>query len=216
MKTGIRAAVMGNPVCDWTAMHPLTAGVSDNSAPTAPISTGKRKRAPKSSSWKQHASNTTLSAASLLKARRDFFSSPEEYYDPFASPTLFFRAASSDIPATIDPLDELFIDLDIAPQQELKKRRSYRRYPPSTLNLKLPDSMFWIGEDSVLKDQGIGLAESMARSNHFYGGPSGTGEGTGWERVDVEIREGLGSWGEAELIQIGTWLGERLRSLEIR
>ena len=213
VKTGIRAAVMGNPISDWTAMHHIDSRatakqpVADGVTPTS-----KKKRAPRLSSWESNASNSTLSASSLLKARRELFHSAEDYYDLFASPTLFFRTPSSDIPMAIDPLDELFMSPENIPQQQAKKRRSYRRYPGLTSNLRLPDTMIWVGEGSILKDQGIDLAEGIARSNHLYGGPGGTGEGTGWERVDVEIMKGVGAWGEAELVQIGTWLGERLKS----
>ena len=212
VKTGVRATVMGNPISDWTAMHPIDARfTSKESVPDEATPISKKKRAPRLSSWESNASNSSLSASSLLKARRDLFRSAEDYYDSFASPTLFFRTPSSDIPMAIDPLDEIFMSPETIPQQSPKKRRSYRRYPGQTSNLHLPDTMIWVGEHSVLKDQGIDLAEGIARSNHLYGGPGGTGEGTGWERVDVEIKEGIGAWGEAELVQIGTWFGERLR-----
>lgn len=209
MKTGIRAAVMGSPISDWTAMYPIKPRPRSMSAVATTTST--KKRATRLSAWEANASSEILSAAALLKARRDLFRLPEDYFDPFASPTLFFRTPSSSIPGVIDPLDELFFDLDISPEQSMKKRRSYRRFPPPALSLQLPDALFWVGEESVLRDQGIDLAEGMARSNHLYGGPSGTGEGTGWERVEVELKHGTGCWGEAELVDIGTWFGQKLR-----
>ena len=209
-KTGVRAAVFGNPTSDWTAMYQVKARDREGSK-AREASSVKKKRIARLSSWDGNAFSTTLPAASLLKMRGELFRLSEDYFDPFASPALFFRTPSSSVPKFVDPLDELFLDLDIAPAQAMRKRRSHRRYPSPTSNLRLPDARFWLGEESVLMDQGIDLAEGMARSNHLYGGPNGTGEGTGWERVEVDLKDGVGCWQEDDLVDIGTWLGYKLR-----
>ena len=209
-KVGIRAVVMGNPVSDWTAMHQIKRP-SPQVAAGDEVSPPKKKRAVQLPSWEVHGSSGVLPAASFLKARGELFRLPEDYFDPFASPTLFFRTPSSALQAVIDPLDELFLDIDISPEHAMKKRRSYRRYPHQNANLQLPDARFLIGEQCALKDQSIDLAEGMARSNHLYGGLSGTGEGTGWERVEVDLKDEVGLWAEHDLVDIGAWFGEKLR-----
>lgn len=68
-----------------------------------------------------------------------------------------------------------------------------------------------VGEECLLKDQGIELAEGIARSVHSYGGEAGTGIGTGWENVEVEIRKGIGAWKDDDFQEIGTCLKDMLK-----
>ena len=210
--TGIKAAIVGNPITDWTAMHPLPNAIRSSSSSTSTAITPKKKRATKPTSWVSFAYSSTVSATDLLKARSLYFRLPEYYFDHFASPLLFFRTPSSDIPPELDPLDELFANSDNLHVDFVKKRRSHRRYPTAFEILRLPDTMVCVGEENVLKDQGIELAESIARSNSLYGGRDGTGEGTGWERVGVQLQGGVGLWSEPDFAHIGSWLGEVLRN----
>lgn len=210
-RTGVKAAVLGNPISDWTAMHAV-----DDKLRAPPLEPAKgKKRARKESSWTAFAASSTLSAKELVNARSTFFRLQEDYFDPFASPLLFFRTPTSDVPPDIDPLDEIFLESHEIVRNVVKKRRSQRRYPPTSSSLRLPHCRVWVGEESVLRDQGIEFAESVARSISLYGGPNGTGEGEGWERVEVQVKDGTGFWGERELIEIGGWFGQILRSTSV-
>ena len=210
-KTGVKALAMGNPISDWTVMQPVLPSGNKEAQLASILDKSTKKRTARPSSWERNANDLSLSSSVLLKARTDFFKSPEDYFDPFASPTHFFRSPSVSVPGIVDPLDEIFLDVDIQPQQETKKRRSHRRYPPLKSSLRLPDTKLMVGQNSVLMDQAIDLAEGIARSNHSHGGPSGTGEGTGWERVDVEVRKGNGWWSETDLVELGAWFQEKLK-----
>ena len=210
-KTGVRALVMGNPISDWTAMELVVKQPATQLTPDTAQSSSRRRRVTRQPSWTEYASSKELSAQTLLKARRTLFRSPEDYFDTFASPMLFFRTPGTSVPEEIDPLDELFANVDTKLEQAARRRKSHRRYPPMLSDLQLPYTRLWVGNTCLLKDQGIELAEGIARSNHMYGGPSGTGEGTGWENVEVQIKDGLGAWGEPELAEMGSWLGETLR-----
>ena len=210
-KVGVKAAIVCNPITDWTAMYPVTSG-SVLSLSMVDENPPKRKRVSKPSSWVSFTESSSISTANLLKARSNFFRLPEDYFDPFASPLLYFRTPSSDVPLDIDPLDELFATDGAVLRNFVKKRRSHRRYPIASELLRMPDTMICVGEKNVLKDQGIELAESIARSNSLYGGVDGEGEGSGWERVGVQLRDDAGLWSQHDFAQIGTWLGEVLRN----
>ena len=218
-RAGVRAAVLGNPVADWTAMYPVAAPGAAAAPPTtaagAPRARTARTRkaaaATAKSSWEAFAHGPALPAAALLRARHALFAAPEDYFDPFASPLLFFKTAATAVPPRVDPIDEVFAAWDLSLRAFERKRRSARRHPGPDGRLRLPAARVWVGAECVLKDQGIELAQSVARSNNLYGGPDGKGEGTGWERVEVQVREGLGLWGERELLEMGQWFGRVLR-----
>ena len=206
-KAGIRAAVLGNPVSDWTAMYPVS---KPGSAEATSRFTKKKVAAPKAS-WDTFAESSLLPTSAVLKARNTFFSAPEDYFDPFASPVLFFKTPATEVPPDIDPIDEVFAEWDLSFREFEKKRRSPRRYPGPDAYLRLPDTRVWVGDGCVLRDQGIELAQCIARSNNLHGGPDGRGEGTGWERVEVQVKSGVGVWGEKEFKEMGQWFGQVLR-----
>ena len=215
-RAGVRAAVLGNPVADWTAMCPVAApGTAAGGASRARTTTTRKRKAaataPAKSSWEAFAPSPALPSAAVLRARNACFAAPEDYFDPFASPLLFFKTAATEVPPRVDPIDEVFAAWDLSLRAFEKKRRSARRHPGPDGLLRLPAARVWVGEECVLKDQGIELAQSIARSNNLYGGPDGKGEGTGWERVEVRVKEGLGLWGERELMEMGQWFGSVLR-----
>ena len=217
-RAGVRAAVLGNPVSDWTAMHPVpkpgSAAVSAAAMAAAMAQPAKRRKSAKAdtrSSWDAHAASRSLPVSALLRARTELFSNPADYFDPFASPLLFFKTAATEVPPRVDPIDEVFATFDMSLRAHEAKRRSVRRYPGSQAELKLPDTRMWVGEECALKDQGIELAQSVARSNNLYGGSQGKGEGSGWERVEVQVKDGIGLWGEKEFAVMGEWFGRVLR-----
>ncbi|MCJ1402546.1 hypothetical protein MMC11_005766 [Xylographa trunciseda] len=244
----IKALVLGAPVVDWTAMYAVTSisTAEDTTTPgdqqqatsdSTPITKPKpsKRKPPHADSWLTHASNPLLSASTLLQARDALFAKPEHYHDPFASPLLFFRTASSDIPLPENILAAYFAssapaasaDSPEATAAFLKPRRAHRRYPPLGSGLLLPRTRIDVGAGSVLRDQGVELAEAMRRSWMRYGGRgAGTGrggsperedgQGEGEENVQLRVVEGEGLWGEEELVGVGRWVAETLGRGEAR
>ncbi|MCJ1430675.1 hypothetical protein MMC27_000025 [Xylographa pallens] len=243
----VKTLVLGKPVVDWTAMYPIASSVAEDltpaedEGPTIGHSTKatrlkpRKKKPPPTDSWLTHASSPLLSASTLLQARDTLFAKPEHYHDPFASPLLFFRSASSDIPPPESPFPNHFPNsVPSAPSLSpaavttfLKPRRAYMRYPPLGSGLVLPRTRVDVGRESVLRDQGVELAEAMGRSWALYGGQGAgrgeggravRGDGNGEGVVNVEIREveGEGLWGEEELVGVGRWVAETLGSPGVR
>jgi len=191
-KSRIRAAAIGNPTVDWTALFPLI----------------------KYGSLKTEFRNVTdpLSLNNLLLLRRTLFRKPEGFFDPFASPLLYFRTPSYDLPPP--PPNYPGMDEDAQPssreddpEPKVKKRRSHRTYPPSGTRLILPTMRVYVGQDSVLRDQGMELAEltrkSIARDED--------GDVDKNKRVEAFETEGTGLWDAKQTIEIGQWLGQILR-----
>ena len=200
---GVIAAAIGNPIVDWTAFStpesnpaPVSAeGLANNSNRDAVV-----ERAP-----------TILK--SLLEMRGKFFTKAENYHDPFASPLLFFRTPSSDLPTEFGWLD-LEGDLDTSHEitEAIKKRRSLRKYPPRASDLVLPHMRMDIGKENVLWDQGVELIDLMRRSHSRAGIERDTLQDALPSRsFDVVERQGFRWWHEKEIQEIGHWFGEVLR-----
>ena len=217
---GIRAAAVSNPITDWTAMHVVSPSRSiDLLNKTKPeLQTDRRRPSRKAflkDSWTAFSANPTMSSASLLRARFTLFAKPEHYFDPFASPLLFFRTASSDIPPERTSEDPFFDDEALL--EFIKKRRAHRRHPPMGSDLVLPPMRVQIGEENLLRDQGRELVESMRRSIGSGSGDSVEAtslhgiSATDEERIEVLQSNGLGLWTENDLADIGTWFGRVLR-----
>ena len=201
MVRGVNAAAIGNPVVDWTALFtpdeaPMSSEVPVNTSTKEPLV----EPAP-----------TILK--SLLTMREKLFTKAENYHDPFASPLLFFRTPSSDLPTDLGRLD-LEGDLDTAHQttEAIKKRRSLRKYPPRGSNLVLPHMRVDIGIENVLRDQGTDLIELMRRSHSRADAERNVLQDVLPSRIfDVVERPGCGWWHKKEIQEIGTWFGEVLR-----
>ncbi|KAJ5129613.1 Alpha/beta hydrolase fold-3 [Penicillium bovifimosum] len=92
----IQAVAAIEPICDWPSLDEYCIRETDSVSPdpdqelsTPP--TPKHKRHPR-----KKAAPPDL--VPLLHAREKFFSSPERYFDSFASPILFLRSAGRDVP----------------------------------------------------------------------------------------------------------------------
>ncbi|SLM41065.1 Alpha/beta hydrolase fold-3 [Lasallia pustulata] len=225
----ISAAALGNPIADWTfpaAESPHeemdAIDLSDSRSEAVEPLLRKRTQAKQRTidSWTAFANSHSLSAQALLSVRDTFFTKPEKWFDPFASPLLFFRTATTEIPTleqrdpATDPATDSATDPASVP---VKKRKARRPYPPLYSDLRLPIMRVDVGEESLLRDQGVELAERVKRSSPSYmKQAAGWGEGLATEQlredVDVELvkREGVGLWGEDELVEVGRWLGEAL------
>ena len=201
MVRGVNAAAIGNPLVDWTALFtpdeaPISSEVPVNNSTKEPLV----EPAP-----------TILK--SLLTMREKLFTKGENYHDPFASPLLFFRTPSSDLPTDLGRLD-LEGDLDTAHQttEAIKKRRSLRKYPPRGSNLVLPNMRVDVGIENVLRDQGTELVELMRRSHSRADAERNTFQDFLPSRIfDVVERTGCGWWHKKEIEEIGNWFGEVLR-----
>ena len=202
---GISAAALGNPIVDWTALH------SSGTRPESEI-TGRTKVTKKN---QKSLEKNLLAIDSLVTLREEYFPKAEKYHDPFASPLLFFRTPSSELPLEHTPPQPS--DGDSNPENAVleptQTRRFLRKYPPTYSDLILPHMRVNVGKESVLKDQGIELVDLMRRSFGRWEVDRFTHLGKdypqrGFETVD---REGLGLWDEKEILEIGHWFGDVLR-----
>lgn len=204
---GISALAVGNPILDWTAL--AQSGI-DRDTPQIGFF-GKMRGFPTG------ANNESLSTWGLCDIRDTFFSKAEKYFDPFASPLLFFRTPSSEIPNEVTASTEHSL-LNGGPEDDnyflppAKKRTSARKYPPTGLNLLLPWTRVEVGKDCVLKDQGVDLVEfmrkSFRRSEVERIADAKKAVKRNFETVE---REGIGLWDEKHMLEIGRWFGEKLR-----
>ena len=204
---GISALAVGNPILDWTAL------AKSDAAQKTPQMTNFRRTGDSAKSAK----DDSLSANGLCDIRDTCFSKAETYFDPFASPLLFFRTPSCEIPdETAAPTEHNLLNGGLKDENPLsppvKKRRSARKYPPTGSNLLLPWTRMEAGKDCVLKDQGVDLIEMMRKSFRRLEVESKADEKTVIERdFDVLEREGIGLWDEHHTLKIGQWFGEQLR-----
>lgn len=145
---GISAAAIGNPIVDWTGLFG-----TDSDPLTMPISEKDITRAERSSSSTTNAQPMSISG--LSAARNSYFAKPDAYFDPFASPLLFFRTPASELP--FDQAASLGYsggsEPEDVPTEPVRKRRSARKHPPSGSKLRLPLHVrVEVGRDSTLKD----------------------------------------------------------------
>ena len=201
---GVNAAAIGNPIVDWTALcTPETK--------TAPVFAEGLMYNPQNDAIVERAPTII---ESLLTMRGTLFNKAEKYHDPFASPLLFFRTPSSDLPTESGRLD-LEGDLVASHQtpEAIKKRRSLRKYPPRGSDLVLPHMRVDIGRENVLWDQGVELIDLMRRSHGRAGIERNTLQDALPSRsFNVVERQEYGWWHEKEIQEIGDWFGEVLRS----
>ena len=204
---GISALAVGNPILDWTA---LTKSEETRSAL-------KADEVRKSDSFQRGAKRDSLSANDLCDIRDTYFSKAEHYFDPFASPLLFFRTPSCEIPDTTATLTEHSL-LNGGPEGEnslsppIKKRRSARKYPPTGSNLLLPWTRMDLGRDYVLKDQAMDIIEMMRKSFRRSEIEDIAGAENAVDRnFEIFEAEGAGLWDERHTFEIAQWFGEQLR-----
>ncbi|MCJ1248507.1 hypothetical protein MMC30_005725 [Trapelia coarctata] len=206
--------------------------------------TTKVKTRTKPDSWREHSNSPFLSASTLLHARDTLFAKPEHYHDPFASPLLFFHTASSDIPSLEPPSSPSphnpsspSSPANTTPDASatdpttlidfIRKRRAHRRHPPLGSGLVLPRTRVDVGRESVLRDQGVEFVEGMRRSLGVSEKGRMLGRGDVWaeqgrgrggegleERIELREVEGVGLWGEEEMVGVGGWVGRVMRAGE--
>ena len=201
-KSSISTALIGNPISDWTGF----ASFNDNPQSLDPMAPSKRASKPEPESWTDFANNAVMPTSLLLSLRQKLLPTPALQHDPFASPLLFFRTPSIDLPSP-SQLEEM------EPQTPTPKRRSHRKYPPQNSGLRLPKLRVELGQESPLSDQGMEFAQLAARSVglHEYGDGIRDDEQRARERVEVVQRPGTGLWGNEDLEELGVWFSNALK-----
>ncbi|KAL9104247.1 MAG: hypothetical protein Q9163_000795 [Psora crenata] len=230
-KHRINAAVVGNPLLDWTALFPEGHDTMSLDRPARRESVSKPQGITRDDDDSNHMNELVdlglrkphgrgpengriLSIESLLESRKMFFHRPEQFFDPFASPLLFFRTPTFELPSGQLPIlgGHTSSRKDDGPVVERKKRFYRRQYPPLYASLLLPPMKITFGEDSVLKDQALDFVDRLRASGRWEEGldpPISTNDVM--PRYIAEQKEGLGLWGEKDVMDIGAWFGEVLR-----
>jgi len=120
----VAAAVLNEPIVDW--VFPEDTGDESASEEDQLHELTSRKFSTRKSRPSSFHVNTggSVSPSGLLQARRTLFRKPEDYFDPFASPTLFFRSPGVPIPPgrADEPLDE-FAELAQIEQQDFYRQQ---------------------------------------------------------------------------------------------
>lgn len=124
------------------------------------------------------------SAESLLQARQDFFAKPAAYFDPFASPILFFRTPGAEVPVIKPEMDDMtclsmieredfyrqqmmlsgISNEESPPTEPTAKKKAPRLFPSKNLNLELPSLYASCGTTPPLRDQALELTQAMRKS----------------------------------------------------
>jgi len=173
---GIVAAAINNPLADW---------VQPDDEPEL--------TSPKSSLAKFGQKHVGLEIDDLLRARGNYFLKPEAYFDPFASPLLFFRTPGTAVPSDrrseVDDLDLLSaIEREDFHRQQMllsgmsnmslqdiafsrgpeevrpSLRKASRLFPNKNLHLELPSFYLTTGNTSPLSDQAQELSQTLRKS----------------------------------------------------
>lgn len=206
----ISAAVLGNPISDWTALFPSDQDTNRSDPTALPQHISKQSPTSKAN---PHDGPTI---GSLLALRDTVFPQPAKFFDPFASPSLFFCTPGFELPPVVNRLlvEELSSSkTPLSPSDSpiVKKRRYHRTHPPLNADLRLPRMRVELGETSVLRDQGIEFVELMRRSLTLREREESTGVDSA-RKIELLERGGAGLWCKKAAGDVGRWLGEALRS----
>jgi acetyl esterase/lipase len=170
----VAAAAVNAPVVDWVFPEPDFIEsenesdnergdlVEDDSAPRN-FKFKSKKKLKKPTSWELYRNNAALPASFLLNARSKLFRRPAHYFDPFASPTLFFRSPGADVPIPVTDFPSEEED-DAIETVSTTRRKVHRTFPPTASSLRLPDMRISVGYESPLYDQNEELVRLLRRS----------------------------------------------------
>ena len=202
----IKAAAVSNPVVDWTAlaMSEEETGIGSKSQ--------KREQSNPRASANNKSYNPLPSREALLSLRSQYFRKPEKYFDAFASPLLFFRTPRYAVPGPftmMDPAEAEYASPESEPEPEfVKKRLSHRTFPPAGSGLILPKMRLEVGEESVLREQGIEMVDLWRRSQTRQ---RDAVPGATQNAIEDVTKKGSGLWSEDDMDEVGRWLGSALR-----
>ena len=198
----ISALALGNPILNWTGLFETT---QDPTA--ARIDSGRPTN---------EEDDRVLTIGNLLRTRDIFFNKVEACFDPFASPLLFFRTPSFELPNTAHHYfngdEQTDAETESTSSEPIRKRRSLRKYPPASSNLLLPHTRIEVGSENVLRDQSIELVDLMRKSFRRTSDEAfiATGDAPDSE-FELVQRENMGLWDENLTYKVGRWLGQMLR-----
>lgn len=215
----IAAAGIGNPVADWTSLGFEGEATTDVSANSALHAESVKKKLPSSGTipW----TGRSLRTESLLSARDNLFPQEDRFFDPFASPLLFFRGPAFDLKglqlpesavssATADPMAEQPSDDDSA--SVIRNRLSHRKYPPRNSGLCLPQMRVELGGKNILKEQGVEFVKLMRRSVRLWEYQEKDDlYNDGSNRIELLERPEYGWWGDEEIHDLGAWFAQTFR-----
>ena len=160
---GVQAAAASNPIVDWVFPHIDREDrhiLPDWTAASSNLFEGAFASAsPSATSF-----SSSVSASTLLHARKMLFRKPVHYLDRFASPLFFFRTPGVEV---LHPTDAVEADRPKTPPSDedqvlVKTRKSPRKFPTSPI--RLPRMHVSVGEDNVLRPQGEELVKLVRRS----------------------------------------------------
>ncbi|KAF2224535.1 hypothetical protein BDZ85DRAFT_216616 [Elsinoe ampelina] len=180
----IAAAALHDPLLNWVMPEEVTQDLDE-----AAMRRDSRRRP----AFVPSNDTDTSILRAIVSARSELFKTPGDWFDPFASPLLFFRSSNAAIPTSDPnaPVDE-FAELSAMNQhdfmrQQLKLsamsnfaghdtgidveddpvgslRRSARRYPRIDSGLTLPNFRLTIGPDGVWRAQAEEFTKYVWRS----------------------------------------------------
>ena len=219
LRQGIAAAGIGNPVVDWTSLAFEGEATEDISSNSALYAEPAKKKLPSSGTipW----TGKLLRTESLLSLRDDLFPKEDRFFDPFASPLLFFRGPVFDLEglqlpesavasATANPTAGQPSDGDSA--SVIRNRLAHRKYPPRNSGLRLPQMRVELGEQNILKEQGLDFVKLMRRSVRLWEYQEKDDlHNDGSDRIELLERPDFGWWGDEEIYDLGTWFAETFR-----
>lgn len=215
----IAAAGIGNPVADWTSLAFEGDATEDVSVNLALHAEPVKKKPPSSGTipW----TDRSLSTESLLSARNNLFPKEDRFFDPFASPLLFFRGPAFDLKgiqlpesavssATADTMAEQPSDDDSA--SVIRNRLSHRKYPPGNSGLFLPQMRVELGGKNILREQGLEFVTLMRRSVRLWQYQEKCDSNNdGSDRIELLERPASGWWGNEEIHDLGAWFAQTFR-----
>jgi acetyl esterase/lipase len=183
----------------------------------------KRKKNVRLTSWETYSNAENLPTKVLEATRSTIFQKPANYFDPFASPVLFFRSPGVEVPgekaADVDNID------GNSPTAN-KPRKVHRNFPPSNSSLILPNVRLSVGEANPLFDQDEEFVMLLRRSaistvknratmqallDRFDEAPATDTErlelamSAAEDKIEYHVHAGTGLWGSANEHE---WLNE--------
>jgi acetyl esterase/lipase len=237
----IAAAAINSPIVDWTFPDDIESdlGMIDGDKTDKRIEEVFKKRNRKKTkvtSWDAYNNAKNLSTVMLGMTRNTSFKKPANWFDPFASPTLFFRSAGVDVRS--EKADDVN-DINETPSSRPKPRKTHRNYPPSNSSLVMPHVRLSVGEANPLFDQNEEFIKLLRRSvvrsmqirastqavlDRFDKEPATDMEklelavSAAEEKIQYHVHAGVGLWGTNtenewldEVWQVARWLREMLR-----
>ena len=209
----ISAASMFNPILDWTDVIPEDRDMvpedlaADNTSHPQDAEAVNRMATP------------TISG--LMARRKEIFLKPDHFFDPFASPLLFFRTPCFDLPYKyVHPAlsgasegSEGGAASTDGSTMPLKRKRTYdRRFPSSGSEAVFQPMRLTVSDDWMLKHQSLELQDLVDKSLRRQDRKHAEGEmSEGTSPVLVEEMSLSTSKSASDVLLAARWLGEVLR-----